>query len=165
MSKILSYIDAMSRFIGKAVSALSYFVAAVIIYEIFMRAIFSMPTAWVTESSIFACALIYLLGGAWVLLQDKHVRVDVFYGRFSRRGKAILDSFTYPCFALYILAMLWAASKYTLRSALLLETTMSPWNPPIWPMKIAMVLALVLLFLQGTANFIRNILIVKGRSQ
>lgn len=163
--KIISYIDTMNIFIGKTVSTLSYFVAAVIIYEIFMRGIFSMPTAWVAESSIFACSLIYLLGGPWVIKQDGHVQVDIFYGRFSRRGKAILDSFTYPCFALYILVMLWAASKYTLRSVLLRETTMSPWDPPIWPMKIAMVLALVLLFLQGTANFIRNILIAKGTSQ
>jgi TRAP-type mannitol/chloroaromatic compound transport system permease small subunit len=160
VAKVLSLIDGLSRCIGKAVSISIYFVTAAIVYEVIMRVFFSKPTIWAAEGTVFACGLLYLLGGAWTLLDDSHVRVDVFYAKRSARQKAVLDAFTYFFFALYIVVMIWATGKYAFESASLGETTMSPWDPPIWPMKIAMLLALILLFLQGTARFIRNIRLI-----
>ncbi len=164
MGKLLSFIDAISTYLGKAVSVLIYFVTAAIVYEVIMRVFFSKPTIWAAEGTVFVCGLLYLLGGAWALLDDNHVRVDVFYSRLSTRGKAIMDAITYPCFALYIAVMAWATSKYAFESISLGETTMSPWDPPIWPMKSAMLLALVMLFLQGTVKFVRNIHAMGKRS-
>jgi len=136
---------------------LSVFVAAVIAFEILMRSIFVRPTTWAAESTIFACGLIYLLGGAWTLLEDKHVRIDMLYGKWTPKKQAVIDCITYLPFSLYILVMLWATWIYTAESIKLRETTMSPWDPPIYPMKIAMTLSLVLLYLQGTAKMIRNL--------
>lgn len=139
------------------VSVLTLFVAVAIVYEIFMRYAFSKPTVWASESTVFACGLVYLLGGAWTLLQDKHVRIDMLYAKVSLRGRAALDCFTYLFFALYIAVMLEATTIYAYESAALRETTMSPWDPPIYPMKVAMAVALALLLLQGTAKFIRDL--------
>jgi TRAP-type mannitol/chloroaromatic compound transport system permease small subunit len=149
--KILTLIDGTSTWIGKAVSILSIFVAAVIAFEILMR------SSWAAESTIFACGLIYLLGGAWTLLEDKHVRIDMLYGKWTPKKQAVIDCITYLPFSLYILVMLWATWIYTAESIKVRETTMSPWDPPLYPMKIAMTLALVLLYLQGTAKMIRNL--------
>jgi TRAP-type mannitol/chloroaromatic compound transport system permease small subunit len=157
MKKILTIIDGTSTWIGKAVSILSIFVAAVIAFEILMRSVFVRPTSWAAESTIFACGLIYLLGGAWTLLEDKHVRIDMLYGKWTPKKQAVIDCITYLPFSLYILVMLWATWIYTADSLKVRETTMSPWDPPLYPMKIAMTLALALLYLQGTAKMIRNL--------
>ncbi|HWT81594.1 MAG TPA: TRAP transporter small permease subunit, partial [Candidatus Methylomirabilis sp.] len=104
-----------------------------------------------------------MLGGAWTLLQDHHVRVDVFYHGLSKRGKAIVDCLTYFAFLLYIVVMIWATWYYVGESVRLRETTMSPWDPPIWPFKVAFLVSLVMLLLQQTAKFVRNCyFVVKG---
>ena len=60
-------------------------------------------------------------------------------------------------FLLYVGVMLKATLRYALESIELRETTMSPWDPPIYPIKAAMVAALALLLLQGTVKFIRDL--------
>jgi len=89
--------------------------------------------------------------------------VDMLYHGLSRRGKAIIDCVTYFAFLLYIGVMLWASWQYMLQSIAVRETTMSPWDPVIWPFKIALVASLVMLLLQQTAKFVRDVhYIVKG---
>ncbi len=164
MKKVLSFIDAMSIWTGRAVSVLSMVVALVITYEIIAREFLSRPTVWAAELTVFACGLLYLLGGAWTLQQDAHVRVDILHNRFSPRTRALADCLTYFAFLLYISVMIWATGKYAYESVCLGECTMTPWNPPIWPMKVAMEVALVLLLLQQTAKFIRDLyFFIKGK--
>ena len=163
MKKILALIDGTSIWVGKVTSILTLIVAFIISYEIFMREVLVKPTIWVAEATVFGCGLLYLLGGAWTLKQDGHVRVDMLYHGLSRRGKAIIDCLTYFAFALYIVVMIWAAWQYMEQSIAVRETTMSPWDPVIWPFKIALVLALFLLLLQQTAKFVRDLYyIMKG---
>ena len=105
-----------------------------------------------------------MLGGAWTLRQDHHVRVDMLYHGLSRRGKAMVDFLTYFAFLLYIVVMIWASWSYVAQSVSLRETTMSPWNPPIWPIKIAFLASLIMIFLQQTAKFVRDFYyIMKGK--
>lgn len=164
MKKILALIDGTSIWVGKVTSILSLVVAFIISYEIFMREVLVKPTIWVAEATVFGCGLLYLLGGAWTLKQDGHVRVDMLYHGLSRRGKAIIDCVTYFAFALYIAVMIWAAWQYMEQSIAVRETTMSPWDPVIWPFKIALVAALFLLLLQQTAKFVRDLYyIMKGK--
>jgi TRAP-type mannitol/chloroaromatic compound transport system permease small subunit len=165
MRRILGVVDLLSTWFGKAVSVLTLFVALAIVYEVFMRYTFSKPTVWASESTAFACGLVYLLGGSWTLLEDKHVRIDMVYAKVSPRSRAALDCFTYLFFAFYIAVMLQATAIYAYESAVLRETTMSPWDPAIYPMKVAMTVALALLLVQGTAKFIRNVcFLVTGKT-
>ena len=164
MKRILTLVDGISAWSGKAVSTLGLFVAVVIAYEILMRTFFSRPTVWASESTVFACGLIYLWGGAWALQEDKHVRIDMLYNKLSPKRQALVDCFTYLFFSLYILVMLKATWIYMAESVQLRESTTSAWDPPIYPMKIAMTLSLILLFLQGTARMIRNVyFLMKGK--
>ena len=156
MKKVLAIIDATNTWIGKTVSILSLGVAFIITYEIIMRQAFVKPTVWVAEGTVFGCGLLYMLGGAWTLRQDHHVRVDMLYHGLSRRRKALVDCLTYFAFFLYIAVMTWASWHYVGESVLLHETTMSPWNPPIWPLKVAFFVSLVMLLLQQTAKFVRD---------
>ncbi len=157
MGKVLAFIDRLNTRLGRSMGVLAFFVAAAIVYEVVVRHFFNRPTVWANESTIFAACLIYMLGGGWAILEDRHVRIDLFYHRFSVRKRAVIDCLTFPFFALYILVMLWASIHYAWESVRIGETTMSPWNPPIYPMKVIMTAGLFLIFLQGTARLIRNL--------
>jgi TRAP-type mannitol/chloroaromatic compound transport system permease small subunit len=106
---------------------------------------------------IYGCAIIYVMAAAWALLDGRHVKIDMVYERLSTRGKALLDSFTFVFFALYIGMMLWATTKYAWRSVAILEMSDSPWRPPLWPMKVFLTLGVLLILLQGIAKFIRDL--------
>lgn len=163
MKKLLRVLDASAAWVGKAGSWLILVVVFFVIYEIFMRYFFHLPTLWATESMVFGCGISYVLGGAWALQENRHVRIDFLYGRLTVRQRAVMDSITYFFFALYLGVFLWAASKYTWQSILVRETTSSAWDPPVYPIKIALVVGTALLLLQGTAKFIRDLhLALKG---
>lgn len=163
MEKGLAFIDRLNNWLGRSMGFLAFFVAAAIVYEVIVRHFFNRPTVWANESTIFAACVIYMLAGGWAVREDRHVRIDLFYHRFSTRGKALVDCLTYPFFALYVVVMLWASSKYAWESLQLRETTMSPWNPPIYPMKIIMTAGLFLILLQGTVRLIRNLRVLTAK--
>jgi TRAP-type mannitol/chloroaromatic compound transport system permease small subunit len=98
----------------------------------------------------------YLLGGGYALLHRRHVTVDVVYARFSARTRAKLDVVTLVFFVLYLGTLIWAGFVWGWDSIKIGETTGSPWNPPIWPVKLAIPIAAVLVLLQGIANVVRD---------
>jgi TRAP-type mannitol/chloroaromatic compound transport system permease small subunit len=142
---------------GKASSFLTLLVSGLVMYEVILRHFFHLPTLWGNESTIFGCAVLYVLGGAWTLSEDVHVRIDLVYGKLSTRQKSIIDAVTYLFFALYMIMLFFASAKYAWKSFLVREGTSSPWNPPIYPIKIALVIGVFLLFLQGSVKFIRDL--------
>ena len=165
MKKILSFIDAISIWSGKAAGWLVLIVICFIIYEILMRYVFHLPTLWVSESMVFGAGLTYVLGSAWALQDNRHVKIDLIYGRLTLRQRAIIDSITFVFFALYMGVFLWATSVYARRSLSVLETSGSAWDPPVYPIKLALMFGVILLLLQGIAKFIRDLhYAIKGNS-
>ncbi len=163
MKKLLTIIDAISTWTGKVSSWLILIVVGFIIYEILMRYLFHLPTLWVSESMVFGCGVSYVLGAAWALKDNRHVKIDLIYGRLTPRQRAIMDSITFPFFVLYLGVFFWAAANYAWRSILLRETAGSAWDPPVYPIKTALMVGVALLLLQGMAKFIRDLhLAIKG---
>lgn len=98
MIKLLAIIDAISIWTGKASSWLILIVVVFVIYEILMRYLFHLPTLWVSESMVFGCGVSYVLGSAWALQDNRHVKIDLIYGRLTPRQRATIDSITFPFF-------------------------------------------------------------------
>jgi len=164
MRRILEIIDRISEICGKVFSGMILLVVATILYETISRFVFKAPTQWASESMVYGCALTYLLGGAWALGKNQHIKMELLYGRLSLRGRAAMDVATFFIFALYLVMFIYSASIYAWQSVLLRETTASSWDPPIYPLKVTMVLGAVLMLLQGLAKFIRDLhLAVKGK--
>jgi TRAP-type mannitol/chloroaromatic compound transport system permease small subunit len=157
MKKLLSVIDTISIWSGKMAGWLVLLVIGFIIYEILMRYVFHLPTLWVSESMVFGAGLTYVLGAAWALQDNRHVKIDLIYGRLKPRQRAVMDSFTFVFFALYLGVFLWATIEYSRRSVSVLETSGSAWDPPVYPIKLALAVGVVLMLLQGIAKFIRDL--------
>jgi TRAP-type mannitol/chloroaromatic compound transport system permease small subunit len=161
MKRVLRLIDSISICSGKATAILCVLMVVFIIYEVILRHILNLPTQWVSEATVFCGALLYVIAGAWTLLKDQHVKVDLLYDRFSPKAKAYLDILSFVFFSIYMIAMLWATFIYATDSIDLLEHTGSSWNPPIYPLKVAFFIGVLLIMLQGINGLIRSIYFIK----
>ncbi len=157
MKRILDCLDQLSIIVGKASSYLVVVAVLVCAYEVLARYLFTRPTTWGNEAMVFACGYFYVLGAAWCMQAGRHVRIDMLYTHLSPRVQRLMDCLTFPAFVLYMGAMLWVGGKFASESLRLLETSGTPWDPPVYPMKIAFVVGTALLLLQGTGKFVRDL--------
>lgn len=165
MARVLSVIDAISIWSGNLVSAINPIVVVLVVYEIIRRFVFNAPTIWANEATVYLSALAYLLGGAYSYYYKAHVRVDILYAQCPPRTRALLDVITFFFTFVYLGALIWIGSVYALESIKVLEKTGSPWNPPVYPLKVAIPLGAALLLLQSVANFVRDLtFLVRGHS-
>jgi TRAP-type mannitol/chloroaromatic compound transport system permease small subunit len=166
IEKVLTYVDRVSEWVGKATSYLILLLTAVISYEVVLRYGFNAPTIWAQETSTYIFGAFFMLGGAYVMRHEGHVRVDIVYSRLSPRGRAIVDIITFPIFFFLFLGILvMEGTRMAVWSWSIWEHTQSPWSPPIYPLKTVIPVAALMLFLQGAARYIRDILfLVKNRS-
>jgi len=157
MKKFLAIVDFININTAKGVSFILLPALFCIYYEIISRYFFTKPTLWASELTIYFCAILYIVGAAWTLRVGRHVKIDMIYTKLSKRGQNLLDIFTFPFFALYIASMTWVGYKFALESVAIQESSGTPWDPPIYPIKIIFVLGTVMLLLQGTAKLLRDL--------
>lgn len=161
IGKVLKRIDSLSIWAGKLTSFLIIVITLLQVREVVARYVFDKPTIWNWELCTMLYALLFLMGGAWVMQEKKHVSTDIIYVRLSRRTRAYLDIVTYLCFFIvFVGVMLWQGSEMAIDSIKIRETSYTLWAPPIYPSKTLMVVAFALLALQGIAKIVRDIIFV-----
>jgi TRAP-type mannitol/chloroaromatic compound transport system permease small subunit len=158
MKRVLNAIDWVSEWSGKLVSIVIFFVAFFLLYDVVMRYVFNSPTIWAHELSLHLFGAYAVLAGPYVLRYHQHVKVDIIYLRFSPRVRAIIDSFTYLLFFLFIGLLFWYGYVIAERAVELRQTVSpSPWASPLWPVKLTIPLAAFLMLAQGLAHYIRTL--------
>ena len=91
------------------------------------------------------------------------MRVDVFYTKFSPRGKAIADIVTSVFFFIFVGTLLWTSGRFALDAfnpGNVGEVSFTEWGIQYWPVKLTMPIGAALLLLQGVAKLIKDIVIV-----
>lgn len=163
MKRFVRAVDAFNNFCGKWVCLLILPLIFVVVYEVILRKIFVSPTRWAFEMTVYLYGAHFLLGMGFVYLLDRHVRIDVIVLQFSKRAQLWLRVLTFIfIFVPFIGAMTYAAIKYAAHSWSIWEHSWSAWKPPLYPYKTVMPVSLIMLFLQGIANFIRDIYKLRG---
>jgi TRAP-type mannitol/chloroaromatic compound transport system permease small subunit len=163
--RVLKYIDNLSRATGVFSCGLILVVLIVVLYEVLMRYAFNASQIWAYETSQFAFGTLMVIGGAYTLLHQAHVRMDVFYSRMSPRSRAIMDIITFLFFLLFVGLLLWKGWTLGWRSFMWGERSESAWMPPIWPVKLMIPLGALLVLLQGFAFVARDILFLMGKGK
>ncbi|MSQ55220.1 MAG: TRAP transporter small permease subunit [Betaproteobacteria bacterium] len=159
------FVDRLNSRVGRFWALAIFAVTLAVLYEVVSRSVFGQGTLWSNETTIYLSAVAYLIGGGYALAHRRHVRIDLLYDRLSRRSRAILDLFTFVFFLLYAGALIWVGATMGWTSFQQGEGTGTPWNPPIWPVKLAIPVAALLLLLQGIANLLRDTGVVRGPSR
>jgi len=154
---IVRFIDSVSEWLGKYLSFLFFPLIGILFLEVILRYVFDSPTLWAHETAIFLFGTIGMFAGAYALLMREHVIFDLVYRRLSRRQKAMIDSATAIFFFLALGVIIWQGWNMAYHSTMMGEHTASAWRPPLYPFKWVTPVAGFILFMQGVANFMRNI--------
>ncbi len=85
------WIDRVNEKVGRFVSWTALLLVIVTFSDVVMRYVFNTSYVFVQELEWHVFAFLFLMGAGYTLKVDGHVRVEVFYGRFSRRGKAWIN--------------------------------------------------------------------------
>jgi TRAP-type mannitol/chloroaromatic compound transport system permease small subunit len=157
------YVDAVNYRIGRCAMYLLFVMGAMLLYSTLSRLFFGIPINWVLEMTQFMLSAYYLLGGAYTLQLNQHVRMDLFYGRLTPRGKAITDAITI-LFVLFYLAMLFGGGISSTHYAIAYgQKNYSAWAPLLWPIKVVMTTAIFLMLLQCISTLIKDVAAARGK--
>ena len=167
MPKFISFyvhiVDAICEKVGKFVMYWVFFMMFLLILSFVTRNIINIPLMWIIEMAQFTITAYYLLGGGYSMLTDDHVRMDLFYGKLSKKGKAKMDIFT-SIFLIFFLAVLFFGSItsliYTIETKQKLFTA---WAPYVWPIKTLMLLGILLMLLQAFSTLFKDIANLKDK--
>ena len=111
----------------------------------------------------FAYDMIFLLGAAYVLRSDGHVRVDILFSTYSARTKAIVDILGAALFLIPFCYFMFIFSRKNIWSSWMkLEASSDPGGIPVYIIKTVLPVALVLLMLQGISEIIKNVAFLRG---
>lgn len=157
MQNISRAIDALNEKVGLYSSYLVLPLVGAVLYEVFMRYVFSAPTSWGFEMTTFLYGMHFMLGLGDALRTDNHVRIDIFESKLPEKKRAVLRIITF--FILFLPAMgfmTYGAIKYAVTSWMMFEHASSSWGPAIYPYKTVMAIGFVLLFLAGVSKLLQD---------
>jgi len=184
-------IDAMSRFIGRIAMYLIFVLVGVLLWSSISKTFF-YPSLWTLETAQFVMVAYYILGGPYSIQLGSNVRMDLFYGGWSIRTKALIDAFTVLFLMFYLGVLLYGAVGSTAYSLgyfgmepftffwdLLqtlfsdglsgvseklgyLERSPTAWRPFLWPIKSMLCIGVTLMLLQCLAELFRDIGRLRG---
>jgi TRAP-type mannitol/chloroaromatic compound transport system permease small subunit len=156
-TRFCAAIDRLNEWMGRFWGATILIVTLAVVWEVVARTFFGQATIWANETTIYLSAMAYLIAGGYALRHKRHVRIDVVYMMLSPSTRRRLDLFAFAFFVVYVGALAWVGSEMAWTSFQQSEGTGTPWNPPIWPAKMAIPIAAVLLLLQGVADLVREL--------
>jgi TRAP-type mannitol/chloroaromatic compound transport system permease small subunit len=155
--------DRISLWFGKAFAWAIMIMSFGMGYEVVVRYWFRQPTSWAFDLSYMMYGALFMMGGAYTLSRDAHVRADFVYRLWKPRTQALVEVILYFFFFFPgVLALIVAGWKYASRSVRFMEVSvMSPANIPIFQFKMIIVAAGVLLLIQGIARVFRCIICIR----
>jgi len=161
-----SLLDRISSITGKAAAWLTLSMVIVTFIVVIMRYVFDAGLIWVQESVVWMHAVVFMLGAAYTLRAEEHVRVDIFYRSMSERRRAWVDLIGVIVFLLPLCAFLaWASFDFVTQSWSIGESSRESGGLP-YPfvplLKSVLLLMPLAVSLQGLSMFARSINTLRG---
>ena len=157
--KTVRVIDKFTDTTGTWVAWLNVPLVLAVAYEVIARYAFNAPTIWSFDVTYMLYGTIFMLGAAYALHKGAHIRTDFFFEKWSIRTKGIIDSTAYLVFffpSIFTVPLVsgdegWYAFEIG-------ETSeQTPWRPILWPFKMVVPLACLLLLIQGVSETIKSV--------
>ena len=162
MDRLSNILEQISTWVGERVKWLTTALVLLIFVDVILRYLFAVTSAWVIELEWHLFALIFILGAAYALQQDQHVRVDVFYTHFSPRKKAWVNLLGTLFFLIpWCLIIIYTSYNYAENSFAVREVSADPGGLPArYLIKFSVTLGFGLLLLQAIALSLKSIAII-----
>ena len=159
----VKYVDALNYRVGRFAMYLFYVMGAILLASTVSRVATGVPINWALEMSQFVLSAYYLLGGAYTMQLDQHVRMDLFYSRLDARRRAITDAFTILFVIFYLAVLLGGGLSSTNYAIVYQQKNYSAWSPVLWPVKTVMTIGVFLMLLQCVSALIKDVAIWRGK--
>ena len=140
-----------------AATVMLYFAVVVLRYG------FGIGWVGLQESAVYTHSMVFMLAAAWTLSSGGHVRVDIFYSRWSEKGRARADIFGSLLLLLPFSLFLFASSiDYVARSWTVMETSAEPGGLPfIWLLKTTILVMAIQLAIQALVEAARALKVLR----
>ncbi len=160
--QIARAIDWVSDKTGYIVSWLTTLLVVLVCFDVLMRDVVGGGGAWIMELEWHFFALIFLFGAAYALKHDRHVRVDLFYDKFSKKDQAWVNLVGTVVFLIpWCVVIIWATYHFAYRSWVIGEQSPDPGGlPALYIIKMAIPVGITLLLLQAFSRLLDAIFVL-----
>lgn len=165
LQRLYQGIDCFTEITGLAISWLSLALIIITCTVVVLRYFLGTGSIALQESMTYVHACLFMLAMAFTLKRGGHVRVDVFYSKFTPKTQALVDILGSLLFLLPVSLLIFMLSwDYVASSWAIRETsTESAGIPFVYLLKTLILILPVMLLLQGTAEIIKNTLFFLGK--
>ena len=162
-----SLFDRLSVALGHAVSWLTLAMVLVTFVIVVMRYVFDAGLIWLQEGLTWMHAAVFMLGAAYTLQQEEHVRVDIFYRNMDERRRAWVNLcgvllFVFPMCAFFV----WTSWDYVSASWSIREVSRNSGGLPfpfVPLLKSLLVIMPLTVTLQGASMLLRSVRTLQER--
>jgi TRAP-type mannitol/chloroaromatic compound transport system permease small subunit len=167
LSGLVRRIDRFTEVSGRLLSWLTIAMVVLVVVVVVTRYFLEMGSIALQESVTYLHATVFMLGLAFTLKRGGHVRVDIFYRNYSERTKALVNLIGGLLFLTPFCVLIFVSSwDYVLASWAILEASSeNDGIAAIYLLKTLMLVMPVTLLLQGIAEILRALLILKGEAK
>ncbi len=160
----MRYVDAINRVVGRFAMYLIFLMMGVLLFSSISRGVFGVSHIWVVEMAQMTMAAYYILGGGYSVQLESHVRMDLLYGRWSLKTRAVFDMVTGCCLIFYLIFLLYGGISSTQYAIEYGQKNYSAWAPPMAPIKVIMTFGIAMMLLQIVATFFKDLEKAKGEA-
>jgi TRAP-type mannitol/chloroaromatic compound transport system permease small subunit len=167
IKKVIFNIEKLNKKIGEAVSWLVLSMALTAFFVVLLRYFYNIGFVWMQESYIWMHGLIFLFGASYALMNDKHVRVDIFYRLTSEKIKALINIIFSILFLIpFIIVISKYSIPYILKSWDGLEKSREAGGIPfLYLYKSCLLLFCINLFFQTISLILRCLLVLSNKEK
>ena len=165
MEKLYNRLQLINEVTGKAIAWLTLVMMLVTFLVVLLRYLFDLGWVAMQESVVYMHATVFMLGAAFTLKHQGHVRVDIFYQRFSVKTRAWVDLFgTLLLLFPVSIFIAWMGWEYVVDAWRVLEGSREAGGlPGVFLLKSLIILMPVLLMVQGVTLVIEQLMIINGK--
>lgn len=160
LETISKKIDALNEAVGKGIAWLTTALVLLMCYDVIARYLFNYTFAAIIELEWYLFSFIFLIGAAYALKHDKHVRVDVFYGNFTKKQQAWINLFGTIFFLIpFCIVIIYTSFRFTANAFAINEGSPDPGGLPArYLVKSAIPIGFTLLLLQAISLLLKSII-------
>ncbi|WP_299358557.1 TRAP transporter small permease subunit [uncultured Paracoccus sp.] len=158
LRRAANILDMPAMVVGKAAAWLIVPMIGALIWEVVARFVFNRPTMWAYDATFMLYGALFMLGAAYTLGLDKHVRADFLFNVLSPRWQGIIDG-VFTLFLFFPAMYFFTATTFdyavtSWKQGERIPT--SPLMPIIYPLKTVMPIAGALLLIQGVSELLKS---------
>ena len=156
INTFFKYIDIASEKSGKIISLFVLALMFIVVIGVFTRYVLHISFIWGAPLNRQFFGVLILFAGAYTMLTNRHLRVEVLYNRFSPRKRFYASLVDLAAFIILMGVIIWQSGELGLRAIANMEVRQAIPRVPLYTIKSFIPLIAILFLLQGISSFFRK---------